>query len=280
MSNKVVVIVLDALRYDVACSHLGFMQHLIEQKKAARYEVIGELPSLSRPMYETICTGLPAIEHGILHNTMSQLSKEESIFHLATGQGKTTAAAAYFWVSELYNRAPFNPFTDRLQFNQLTPIENGIFYFEDHYPDSHLFTDAHHLLTTYMPDLLYVHPMNIDNDGHIATANSALYRNRVLMVDGLLALTIPQWQALGYDIIVTADHGMTDDGAHGGTTFADRHVPLFILSEKIAAGIYDEPISQLQMAPLICHLLNIRPSNKMQKLAITGLKERDYNENE
>lgn len=52
------MIVIDALRFDTACSHMGFMQHLVEQGKMARYEVKSEVPSLSRPLYETILTNI------------------------------------------------------------------------------------------------------------------------------------------------------------------------------------------------------------------------------
>ena len=31
---------------------------------------------------------------------------------------------------------------DRIQLDKDAPIENGLFYFEDHYPDSHLFAEA------------------------------------------------------------------------------------------------------------------------------------------
>ena len=31
---------------------------------------------------------------------------------------------------------------DRIQLDTDLPIENGLFYFEDHYPDSHLFAEA------------------------------------------------------------------------------------------------------------------------------------------
>jgi hypothetical protein len=54
--------------------------------------------------------------------------------------------------------------------------------------------------------------------------------------------------------IVTADHGMNDDGNHGGTTTADRDVPLFIISDRVKHGIYKEEIPQLQIAPLVCEL--------------------------
>lgn len=273
LNNRLVFVVIDALKYETACSHMGFMQHLLEQNKVARFEVRGELPSMSRPMYETILTGLPAIEHGIVHNLVVRKSKEQSLFHLLKDQNRTSAAAAYYWVSELYQQAPFNPFTDRIQLDTERPITDGIFYFEDHYPDSHVFADAQYLFQSKQPDFLYIHPMNVDDDGHKYTGNSVQYRKRVLAVDSLLSLQIPKWLEQGYDVIVTADHGMTDDGNHGGNSKEDRHVPLFIISNQVAPGKYDEVISQLQLAPLACRLLNIEPSPKMLAVQIPGLIE-------
>lgn len=58
-NNKVVLIVIDALRFDTACTHMGFLHHLVERQVAARYKVCSEVPSLSRPLYETILTGTP-----------------------------------------------------------------------------------------------------------------------------------------------------------------------------------------------------------------------------
>ncbi|MFJ5623163.1 alkaline phosphatase family protein [Peribacillus loiseleuriae] len=270
-NNRLIMIVVDALRFDTACSHMGFMQHLVEQGKVARYEVKSEVPSLSRPLYETILTGTPPLVHGIVGNGVVRLSTQESLFHLARRSGKTTAAAAYYWVSELYNHAPFRHGVDRIQLAKDAPIENGLFYFEDHYPDSHLFAEAQWLVSEKNPDFLYIHPMNVDDDGHKFTANSVQYRNRVLATDALLALTLPKWMDLGYDIIVTADHGMTVDGNHGGNTTNDRHVPLFIASKKVKPIVQNQIVSQLQMAPLACHLLGINPSEAMVPLLIPGL---------
>ncbi|OIK12841.1 nucleotide pyrophosphatase [Bacillus sp. MUM 116] len=272
MSNKLIFIMLDGLRYDTACSQMGYMHHLIEKGKTARFKVISELPSLSRPLYEVLLTGTPAYKNGITTNQTVKLSHEESLFHLTKKNGLKNATASYYWVSELYNSAPFNPSTDRIQLDGQKPIEKGIFYWEDHYPDSHLFADANYLLQTYGPDFFYVHSMNIDDDGHKYTAASAEYRNRAIAVDIILASVLPKWLEAGYQIIVTADHGMNDDGQHGGTTSADRDVPLFIMSERVKAGIYDEVIPQLQIAPLACELLSIQPSSAMQKLSIPVLK--------
>lgn len=271
-NKKVALIVIDALRFDTACTHMGFMQHLVERKLASRFEVRSEVPSLSRPLYETILTGTPPIVHGVTSNISVRLSTQTSLFHLAKSNGLCTAAAAYYWVSELYNRAPFQHMEDRLQFDTKLPIENGLFYFEDHYPDSHLFAEAAWLMDQKQPDFLYIHPMNVDDDGHKFTADSAPYRNRVLAVDALLSLFIPKCMAQGYEVIVTADHGMTSDGNHGGTTTEDRHVPMFVISNAVKAGVKDGVVSQLQVAPLCCHLLNIEPSEEMVPLLLEGVQ--------
>ncbi|MED1947717.1 MULTISPECIES: alkaline phosphatase family protein [Brevibacillus] len=269
-ARKLAMIVLDGLRFDTAVTHMGYLHHLVEYGIAARFQVRSELPSLSRPLYEVLLTGTPVWKNGISSNQTVRLSHQESLFHLTQKNGMSNAAAAYFWVSELYNKAPFNPFHDRIQLNTDKPIQNGMFYWEDHYPDTHLFADANFLLNGYNPDFLYVHSMNIDDDGHKHTADSARYRNRVLAADSILANVLPAWIDAGYQIIVTADHGMTDDGNHGGTSSADRDVPLFVISDLISPGIREEAIPQLQVAPLACHLLGISPSKEMQPLKNVG----------
>ena len=111
--NKVILIMSDALRYDVSRSHMGYLGHLVETKQATLYKIIGELPSMSRPMYETIHTGMVSSEHGIVANTVVRRSSMPNIFQSAVDAGKVTAAVAYYWVSELYNRAPFNWIDDK-----------------------------------------------------------------------------------------------------------------------------------------------------------------------
>ena len=64
----------------------------------------GELPSMSRPMYETSLTGLPSSVHGITHNQVVRPSAFPNVFSLCRQQGLVTAAAAYQWMSELYSR--------------------------------------------------------------------------------------------------------------------------------------------------------------------------------
>ncbi|GGG54241.1 alkaline phosphatase family protein [Paenibacillus radicis (ex Gao et al. 2016)] len=268
--SKLIVVVLDGLRYDAARKYLGYMEHLVEQGEVQCYRVRSELPSLSRPLYEVLLTGTPAARNGITANHIARLSYEQSVFHLATQAGLTTAAAAYHWVSELYNSAPFNPVTDRHQHDESKPIQHGAFYFEDHYPDSHLFADAEYLRTAYDPNFLYVHSMNIDDAGHKHGGEGKGYEAAVRTADGILATLVPLWQSHGYRIVVTSDHGMNAAGMHGGTEPEEREVPLYLWGQQpavIPESIgKDEPLSQLLLAPLMCHYLGLDASEAMIRL--------------
>lgn len=271
--SKTIVIILDGLRYDVMLSSMGYLNHLIEKSRASLYKVKSELPSISRPLYEVLLTGTPSWQNGITSNHVVRLSREKSIFHLASESGLKTAAAAYHWVSELYQQAPFDYINDRIQFDDSKPIHRGMFYYEDQYPDSHLLADAEYLRRSFDPDFLYIHSMNIDDAGHKFTSDSAGYRGAALRMDSLLAQLLPGWTEAGYQILISSDHGMNEDGHHGGTGDGERDVGLIAIGDRFKPGVYtDDYLPQLAIAPLICRLLDIAPSDAMQAIAVPGLR--------
>lgn len=264
MNNKVIFIIVDALSLR-ASKRMGYMMHLVEEKKAFFCGVKAELPTLSRPLYEVLLTGTPCYKNNITNNMIVRRSTEKSVFELCKENGLKTAAAAYHWISELYNRAPFEHIRDREQKDETQNIQHGKFYFEDQYPDSHLFLDAEVLREEYDPNFLLIHPMGVDYAGHQFGGNSKEYYESAIRMDFILGMFIPTWQQLGYKIVVTADHGMHDMGFHGGLDECERMVPLWIIGQDINAGNLVEPLPQLQIAPLLCKLLGIEPSDIMSK---------------
>jgi predicted AlkP superfamily pyrophosphatase or phosphodiesterase len=267
--NKVILVLSDGLRYDTAVAGMGYLGHLVEVKIASLYKVIGELPSMSRPMYETIHTGLPASAHGIIANYVVRRSTKPNVFQSARQAGKTTAAAAYWWFSELYNRAPYNRFDDREVDDDSLLIQHGRFYTQDDYPDIDLFSTAGMLVHKFNPDYLLVHPSGMDNAGEIYGANSSEYRNLAMRQDVWMAALIAEWMELGYNILVTADHGINADKIHGGTTAEVREIPLYLIrSGDAGKGDTHEVISQLQIAPTICKLLGVEIPETMKAAAL------------
>lgn len=276
MSNKVILVVLDGLAYETAQQCMGFLQSLTEhnlsgqslsgqslnkQCRATLYRVQCELPSMSRPLYEAILTGVGPARSGIVHNHIIRNSEQQSIFSLARQSGLTTAAAAYHWFSELYNRCPYDAVRDRFTNDPQQLIQHGIFYHQDSYPDSHLYLDAEWLRRNHDPDFLLVHPMNIDDAGHRSGLDSAHYRNTARHSDTHLSEYLLQWIKAGYQILVTADHGMNIDKSHGGTQPEERDVPLYVIGECFSHDPDAAP-RQLELCGTVCELLGIRDHAK------------------
>ncbi|WP_461536202.1 alkaline phosphatase family protein [Spongorhabdus nitratireducens] len=259
--HKVILVVLDGLGYQVAHDCMGFMQALVERKKGRMYRIECELPGLSRPLYETLLTGTHPLDSGITHNQVIRKSNQQSIFSLASKAGLKTAAAAYYWISELYNESPFDKIRHRYSVTPGKPVQQGIFYYADTYPDSHLFSDAEFLRQQYDPDFLLVHSMNIDDAGHHHGCNSVEYRHAAREADNLLSEYLPIWLQQDYQIIVTSDHGMNSDCTHGGVTSEEREIPLYIAGS--AFQLDAEPaISQLDLCGVMCTLLGITQHGK------------------
>lgn len=261
MYNKIILIVLDGLAYETAEQCMGFLQGLKAQGATTLYKIQCELPSKSRPLYETILTGAPPVISGIVHNDVLRNSNQQSVFSLARKSGLTTAAAAFHWFSELYNRTPYNAIRDRHTDNPEQLIQHGRFYHGDHYPDSYLYLDAECLRRQYDPDFLLIHPMNIDNAGHRDGVDSAHYRNTVRNSDGELSKYLPTWIDEGYQVIVTADHGMNADKSHGGTLPEERDIPLFVIGKSFSHLAECVPM-QTEICGSICELLGIRDHDK------------------
>jgi predicted AlkP superfamily pyrophosphatase or phosphodiesterase len=256
MKSKVIVVLIDGLAWQVAHDAMGYLQGLCEAGRASLYRMECELPSLSRPLYECILTGVRPVDSGVVHNDVTRLSKETSIFHLARAGGAKTAAAAYNWVSELYNRSPYDAVRDRFTDDASLPIQHGFFYHSDSYPDDHLLIDGEILRRRHDPDFLLIHPMNTDDAGHRHGLDSAQYRNSARRCDNYLSAHLPSWLDAGYQVIVTSDHGMNNDHTHRGVLPEERQVPLFVMGSRFSHDPSAEP-RQLELCGVMAELLGV-----------------------
>jgi predicted AlkP superfamily pyrophosphatase or phosphodiesterase len=256
MGHPTVFVILDGLRYDAARSALGYMEALVAAGEAQVYQVVSELPSLSRPLYATLMTGRRPVEHGIVGNAIVRRLDIPSVFSIARAAGLTTAAAAYHWFSELYNEAPFEP-RHRLTEGADRNIQHGVFYWSDEYPGDHTFADAHCLIERASPDFVVVHPMNIDDAGHKHGGDGVGYRNAVRASSAHLSLYVPLWRARGYTVIVTSDHGMNADGNHGGPGETETHVPFYTIGSDRFTFDPEIEVRQLDIAGTLSASLGI-----------------------
>lgn len=255
MAQKLIFVLIDGLRLDTAMSCLGYVQAETAAAGRACLPVRSELPSLSRPLYETLMTGVPPVRSGITSNAIVRRSHHPSVFDRCRAAGKVTAAAAYHWYSELYNQAPFEP-AHRITHNEAAAIQHGTFYWRDDYPDDHLFADAEALRSAYDPDFLLLHPMATDNAGHLYGGNAPEYRAAARRADDLLARHMPGWLASEHIVIVTSDHGMSDDRMHGGPDDRETLVPFWQFGGPPPPV---NALAQTEIAGLLCALMGLAP---------------------
>jgi predicted AlkP superfamily pyrophosphatase or phosphodiesterase len=267
--RRLILVLVDGLGFDTAAQQMGFLEGAVAAGQARRWRLHCALPSLSRPLYETIHTGLAPMDHGILSNETVRPSSAEHLFGRVRAAGGRTAAAAYAWFSELYDGVPYDPVMGREVDDPARVIQHGRFYTEDDTPDREVIRTGAMLAGRFSPDYLLIHPMGCDWVGHGYGADSPAYRRQAAMMDDLLAQYAPRWLAQGYTVAVTADHGMDADGRHGGTRPEVCSVPFYLLGGP--GGPPSAEASQLSVAPTLLALMGLPPAPAMTAAALVDL---------
>ncbi len=261
---RVVLVISDGLGDAVARSRMGYLEHLVESGLASRFVSRAALPTASRINYETIHTGLLPHAHGITSNHVVRRSSFPNLFTLASGAGLRTGAVALYFISELYHRSPYDPLVDAEYDDLASPIQHGRFYLQLDQPDGEVIWGAVALSKRFEPDYLLVHPLGVDHAGHEHSRDSADYRNAVRRQDDYLAVAIPHWRDAGYSVLVMGDHGHNADKDHGGTSDAERYVPLYAVPPTgDGRGDTGETVDHTQIAPTICELLGLDAPDTM-----------------
>ena len=269
--EKVILVLVDAVGFEAARQSFGTIESLVEFELARRWCMRSVLPSLSAPVYETLHTGTPPHIHGIRSNDRVTLSKGPHVFGLLRQAGRPTGAVAHYFFSELYNKTPYEPLRDMEVDDPALDIRHGRFYSEQGYSKANLnlpsnldlFTRATLMIRRHHPDYLLIHSFAPDSVGHIYGADSKEYRDEVWSIDNAMAEVIHLWREEGYRILVTADHGQTADGRHGGTTDAERLVPFYDIGNP-EGGVAEGIVDQLSVAPTILSILGLRPPPEMR----------------
>ncbi|SFR90302.1 Type I phosphodiesterase / nucleotide pyrophosphatase [Agromyces sp. CF514] len=134
------------------------------------------------------------------------------------------------------------------------------------------------------PDDVFVHLDDVDGAGHSVGTNGAAYAAALKKVDGQLGQILaavesrPTRSTEDWTIIVTADHGHTPTGGHGGSTPAERKTFVVATGPGIAAGSVRNDVKIVDIAPTVLAADGIAadPAWKLDGTAIGDLKADDF----
>ncbi len=265
MKSKLLLIILDGVPWRNWVRLFGNLEGWVQSGHAQRFRMEACLPSMSGPCYASIHTGVTPQEHGILLNEKRFRIDLPDIFsEIAKAGGKSGAVTHSYW-SEFFNRYPFDPVMDLEYDEPAGPIHHGRFHTMSGYnndnqmtpSDVDLFGTLTMLAARHGIDYGILHTCTLDSMGHRFGHDNVTMDHACAAADAMLAAFLPQWLEMGYEVIVTADHGQTDRGHHGGHEALQQEFALYYFGEGTAAREGEHLLHQTQLAPTILTRLGV-----------------------
>lgn len=262
--KKICLIIVDGLRFDTATDECGYLMAEVEASNAQLWKMHSCLPTISAPLYETIHTGIPPVDHGITSNEALRASNQPNVFSVVKANNRISGAVAHSYFHTLYGESAFDPFK-HTEINQPgAAVSHARYYSMEGYSKANptmpseidLCAQTWLIAENHQPDYLLLHSSSCDTLGHYYTADSAEYRTQAWRVDNALSQLIPKLVSLSYAVLVTADHGMNADGHHGGDQNTLREVPLVAFNIKLDRNPNDL-LPQTAIAPTILSYLEL-----------------------
>ncbi len=276
--RKMLLIILDGVPYANWRRLCGNLEGWVAQGAAHVWKMRATLPSTSASCYASIHTGVPPQVHGSWGNeAVSRLDLPDVFSEVRRGGGVTGAVAHSFW-SEFFNRSPFDPVRD-LEYDepQSAAINHGRFHTMHGYnlinqttpADADLFATLTMLTERFGLQYGMLHTCTLDSMGHRFGHDCSEMDHAVYAIDAQLAPFIARWRKAGYEVIVTADHGQSTRGHHGGAGDDQQDFALYYFG-KSKGPAPDTLLDQLALAPTILRLLGLPIPDTMKAKPFLG----------
>ncbi|MEX0316749.1 MAG: alkaline phosphatase family protein [Ruegeria sp.] len=259
MDRKMLLIVLDGVPWRNFRRLFGNLEGWVQTGEARVWKLRAVLPSISASCYASIHTGVVPAEHGCTGNgNVFRLSHKDIFSQVREAGGVTCAVTHSFW-SQFFNRHPFD-FVRDVEYDEpdSQTINHGRFHTMTGYgrdnqmtpSDVDLFATLTNLCLRFGLDYGILHTCTLDSMGHRFYHECHEMDHACFVMDEMLAPFIPRWRQLGYEVIVTADHGQDERGHHGGRHPLQQETALYYFGDAEGPA-EDYVIEQLQLAPTI-----------------------------
>ena len=270
LARRVFVVIIDGLRLDKSYE-LPFLDEL--RRRGVDTEAQSHYPTWSRPNYVSILTGVPPKASGVRTNHHSTPVALDSLMDRARAAGLHVASATDYDVLPRLFLRPRDPQraaeTEDLDIDAMEdPLSNEAV----HAPDAPLqspFDDARYApwpggfaesgsqVTAGNAELVVMLVGAVDAAGHAHGGDSKEYREAAEIADRALARALKGIDLSQDAIVVTADHGHTGRGGHGGLEPEVLTVPLIMAGAGVRPGADSLDAHLIDIAPTVSTLLGI-----------------------
>ena len=264
LRSKLLLIVLDGLPWRNWRKYMGNLEGWVQSGEARVWKMRSVLPSTSASCYASIHTGVsPQVHYVVSNETLFRVEQPDIFSEVVKAGGKTGAVTHSFW-SMFFNRVPFDLVRDIEYDEPGGPITHGRFHTMTGYnyknqmtpSDTDLFATLTMLAERHGIDYGILHTCTLDSMGHRYGHDCGEMDDALFAMDAVLATFLPRWRKAGYEVMVTADHGQTDRGHHGGRGDEMQDFALYYFGA--GEGPEDEVLlDQLQLAPTVLERLGV-----------------------
>ncbi len=272
LARRVVLVIVDGLRLDAsrAMATLGRLRAAgVDGRATSHY------PTWSRPNYVSILTGVPPQASGVRTNRHYTPVTLDSLMDRVRGDERdlrVASASDHSPLPALFLRPVDPALVDRLgdvDIDAMLEVEDDEFApepaielaspFDDgrYTPWPGGLVDAARAQLGVGYDLQVVLMSMVDNAGHAEGADSDEYAAAVQSADRTLAKLVPGIDLTQDAIVITADHGHTDPGGHGGLEPEVVTVPLVLAGAGVRAGATPVAARLIDVAPTVAALLGM-----------------------
>lgn len=286
LSQRVVLVIVDGLRYDTSRE----MPYLAELRAGGiDTEARSQYPTYSKPNYVNILTGVPPMASGVRTNRFPGYVVLDTLMDRARAAGMRTG-----FVSDndpmprlfLRPREPERPpeiedvnaieeGTTEAAGEALTAELRGDFDDARYTPWPGGFRDAAEELLAGGDQLVILHIALVDVAGHAYGGDSDEYRAAADTTDRVLRTVLSKLDLGHTTLVITADHGHTNRGGHGGLEPEVLRVPLILAGQGIVPGATASGALLQDISPTVARLLGFSPPGHALGRALVELMALD-----
>ena len=254
ITRRVVVVLIDALRYDTS-TNSAVMPFLSELRTwGASATMHSQPPSFSAPAWTTLLTGAwPDINDSQLFNPPDEFSArtftQDDLFAAAQRAGLNTAVSGYSWFEGMLANSGvdagfYTPGEDNAADTDV--IEAALPWFSEDY------------------QLVLIHLDQVDYAGHHEGGpRGPSWNAAASRTDSMLSEIVSQQDLTQDTVLVISDHGQINHGGHGGPEPVTLVEPFVLTGAGVVPGNYGD-LNMVDVAPTLAALLgtNIPASNQ------------------
>jgi hypothetical protein len=272
LAHRVFLVIVDGLRLDKSYD-LPFIDGL--RTRGVATEAQSHYPTWSRPNYVSILTGVPPSASGVRTNHHATPVALDSLMDRVNAAGMHAATATdYDVLPRLFLRQRVaGPVTDDVDDDpEIEPGETPLALPAVKAPDADLvspfsdaryapwpggFSEAGAALAAGDAELVVLLVGAVDAAGHAHGGDSPQYREAAQSADRALARALGHVDLTRDAIVVTADHGHTGRGGHGGVEPEVLTVPLVLAGAGVKPGATSPDARLVDVAPTVAALLGV-----------------------